>query len=101
MEILDTFHELLYEVFSDIYLYRFVALISHVLVQADSRDILLYEINLFGTLKVVVDLAHIRVLELLHTAYLTVDCILFIRVIEFVLRINFNGDSLFCCFMLG
>ena len=81
MQVLYALHELFYKVFGDVNLQRFVALVPHVLVQTYPGHVLLNQVDIFGTLKVVVNLADVWVLKLFHALNFALYGSLLIKVI--------------------
>ena len=101
VKVLDTLYQLLNETFGDVNLNGFVSFVTHVLVQTDPRDVLLNQVDVFGTLKMVVNFADVWVFELLHALDFTLDCLLFVEVVELILWVNFDCNSLLCNLVLS
>ena len=101
VHVLETLTQLFDEETSSVCRNGLVALVAHVLVERDPTYILLDEVDFFVGLEVIVDLADVRVLKLVHAGDLALHSLLLAGVIEFVLRIDLDGHSLFSLFVLS
>jgi hypothetical protein len=72
----------------------FCALVAHVLVKRYPTDVFLHQVNLFCSLKVIVEFAYMRVLKFLHAHDLSKDSSPLTWVIEFMLWVNFDSYPL-------
>lgn len=100
MKIFETFAQLFDEESSLISAQRFISLITHELKETDTAYILLDKINILGRFKMIIELADVRMAQLLHASYFSHDRLFLARVVQLILRVDFDGHSLFGCLML-
>ena len=79
---------------------RLVSLVSHILIKGNATDVLLHQVYFLGRLKMVKQLAYLRVIQLLHACYFLMDCLELGLVIQLVLWVNLDCHSLFCILIL-
>ena len=71
--------------------YPFRRLYLYVLIEADPTDKLLHQVYVFGGLEVLVELAHIGMIESLHAHDLPLHGLPLGRIVELILRVDLNG----------